>query len=172
MKSIILAGILASASLSAQAGNFYVLGEIGQSKIKESEIGSESDTMFGLGGGYSLNENFAFELAYRDLGGVKESDDNYEIDTSSLQLTALGKLPVGEGAYLFGRLGFARLDVEASYNDGEDSGFSDTATKAAYGFGMGYDFSDAFGLRAEYLQHAKWEDTTFSSISISATYSF
>ena len=181
MKSIILAGVLATVSIGANAGNFYVLGDIGQSKLEVSfdgATGSKSKTMYDLGVGYGLNENFAFELAYRDLGGISESDADYStsIDVTSLQLSALGMFPVGDNVYLYGRLGMARLNADAEFKDfsfpqNNESG-SDSATKALIGLGMGYKVSDAFSLRAEYIQHAKWEDVTFSSITVGATYSF
>jgi opacity protein-like surface antigen len=181
MKSIILAGVLATASISATAGDFYVLGDVGQSKLEvsfEDATYSETDTMFDLGVGYNLNENFAFEFAYRDLGGINESADyaSSSTDLTSLQLSALGKLPVNDAMYLYGRLGFARLTADYSldvYNSSEyDESGSETKTKALIGLGMGYNITPAASLRVEYIRHAKWEDVTFSSLSVGATYSF
>lgn len=85
MKSVILASALAAISMGVQAGDFYVLGDIGQSKIEfnvaDDYSVSKSDTMFDLGAGFSLNENFAFEFAYRDLGGIEESDEYSSFST-------------------------------------------------------------------------------------------
>lgn len=174
MKALILAGILASASLGTQAGDFYILGDIGQSKFK-GDGNSESDTLFDLGAGFSLNKNFAFELAYRDLGGSSDSAGayKYEADVSSLQLSVLGIIPTGDSAYVFGRLGAARLELDESISGpGDDWSDSRSKTKALVGIGMGFMASDALDLRVEYIQHAKFEEATVSSIAVGATYSF
>lgn len=181
MKSVIFAGVLAVASMGAHAGDFYVLGDIGQSKLEINYDGvtyGKTDTMFDLGAGYGFNENFAAEFAYRDLGGASKSDEYYSssLDFTSLQLSALGKIPVNDALYFFGRLGLARLSVDYSsknYNFPEyDVSNTERKTKALVGLGMGYNITSAVSLRAEYIRHAKWEDVTFSSLSLGATYSF
>ncbi|HEY6527422.1 MAG TPA: outer membrane beta-barrel protein [Cellvibrionaceae bacterium] len=181
MKSIILAGVLATVSISANAGEFYVLADVGQSKLEvsfEDANFSKSDTMFDLGIGYNLNQNFAFEFAYRDLGGISESDGyaSSSSDLTSLQLSALGKVPVNDAMYLYGRLGLARLTADYSldvYNSSQyDESGSETKTKALIGLGMGYNITPAASLRVEYIRHAEWDDVTFSSLSVGATYSF
>lgn len=184
MKSIILASALAAVSMGVQAGEFYVLGDVGQSKIEftlEDDYSvSKSDTMFDLGAGYTLNENFAFEFAYRDLGGIEESDEDssFSSDLTSLQLSALGKLPVNDALYFYGRLGFARLEVETndkSYDYPQTYTYessSETKTKALFGLGLGYNLTQDISLRGEYIRHAKWEGAAISSLSLGATYSF
>lgn len=181
MKSVIFAGVLAVASMGAHAGDFYVLGDIGQSKLEINDDGatySKTDTMFDLGAGYGFNENFAAEFAYRDLGGVSNSNEYYSssIDLTSLQLSALGKIPVNDALYFFGRLGLARLSADYSFKDHYypqyNESNTESKTKALVGLGMGYNVTSAVSLRAEYIRHAKWEDVTFSSLSLGATYSF
>jgi hypothetical protein len=76
MKSIILASAVAVMSLGVQAGDFYVLGDVGQSKSEISAANftvSTTETLFDIGAGYNLNETIAFEFAYRDLGGSSSS---------------------------------------------------------------------------------------------------
>ena len=192
MKSVILASALATASISTNAGNFYVLGDMGQSKLEisfEGASASQSNTLYDLGIAYGLNEIFAIELAYRDLGGMDGPDPvHYSVDVTSLQLSAIGMLPVGDSVYLYGRLGMARLNADTTYEhysvlldngsgNGPGIGFgndssSTSKTKALIGFGMGYKVNEAFNVRTEYIQHAKWEDVTLSSITVGATYSF
>lgn len=174
MKALILAGILASASLGAQAGDFYILGDLGQSKL-EASGDSESDTLFDLGAGFSLSENFAFELAYRDLGGPskREGSSKWEVDISSLQLSMLGIIPTGDSAYLFGRLGAAKLELDETISGpGYNWSYSRDTIKALVGIGMGFKAIDALDLRVEYIQHAKWDELTVASISVGATYTF
>lgn len=124
-------------------------------------------------------------MSYRDLDGYEYKDDfsSATLDVTSVQLSALGKMPVGDDFYLFGRLGFAQLEREFSYwgeffsEDGGDSSAystseSKTSTKALFGLGMGYSVINNVDLRAEYLQHAKWDGATVSSLSLGVTYSF
>lgn len=181
MKSVIFAGVLAVASMGAHAGDFYVLGDIGLNKLElkvDDATYSKTDTMFDLGAGYGFNENFAVEFAYRDLGKLSESDDygSASIELTSLQLSALGKLPVNDALYFYGRMGFAQLSADYSYESYTSPQFNDSdsrkKTKVLVGLGLGYNITSAVSLRAEYIRHAKWEDVTFSSLSLGATYSF
>lgn len=182
MKSIILASSLAAMSMGVQAGDFYVLGDVGQSKAEISVADytvSFTETLFDIGAGYNLNETIAFEFAYRDLGGSSSSDEYYASasDLTSLQLSALGKLPVNDAMFVFGRLGVARLSLDESETFKSPQGdtyesSSESKTKALVGLGAGYNVSQALTLRAEYLRHAKVGEVTFSSLSLGATYSF
>ena len=88
----------------------------------------DSDTGFGLAGGYQLNDHFAIEFAYVDLGsvgyratatvsdGVDEADADVGLESSASGpiLSALGILPVGERFSLFGRAGFSLLSAEGT----------------------------------------------------------
>lgn len=164
MKAVILAGILAAASICAQASDFYVLGNIGQSNFKLNEADSESTTIFDFGMGYSFNENLSVEMAYRDLGTISGYDDfNFDLDVTALQLSAVVTIPVGESFFAFGRWGAGRVEV--------DPGTFKT-TKALYSLGMGYKLIDPLSLRVEYLQYAKFENVTVSTIAAGATYRF
>jgi OmpA-OmpF porin, OOP family len=194
MKKQIIAAALMAVSVPAFASNFYLLADVGQSEIEidvDGATASKDDNVLSIGGGYNFNNNFAVELAYRDLGeisdGYKESaggdyiEENFTVATTVLQVSLVGSVALGEAAKLYGRIGMADLEVEAGYDyresiDGEMYSESETESesknKAVFGAGLSYSFTPTFALRAEYSQYAEWEDITFSTTTIGLVYQF
>lgn len=195
MKKQVIAAVLMGASIPAFASNFYLLADVGQSKVEIDVEGtslSKDDNVVSFGGGYNFNNNFALELAYRDLGeigvGYRESyggGDYYEekatIAATALQISLVGSVALGEAAKLYGRIGMADLEVEGGYEysesfDGdtysESESDSESKNKAVFGAGLSYSFTPAFALRAEYSQYAEWDDVTISTTTIGLTYQF
>lgn len=88
----------------------------------------DSDTGFGLAGGYQLNDNFAFEFAYVDLGsadyralatvsdGTEQADADVQLESTAdgPVVSVLGILPVGERFSVFGRVGIALLNAKGT----------------------------------------------------------
>lgn len=126
----------------------------------------DSDTGFGATLGYQVNENFAAELSYVDLGDVSYQASNEQanpanesvtLDTSAAGpvFSLLGILPVGERWDLYGRAGLALMDSEgeatATAGDVTDR-ISDSTNRSnmILGAGVQYDVSDRFGLRLEW----------------------
>ena len=127
----------------------------------------DSDTAFGLGGGYQLNENFALEFAYVDLGSANyrfaatvedgqgnQADADVELESSAdgPVFSALGIWPIGERFSLFGRVGFSLLNAKGTARvtiDGETAGGSQDSQKAdpLFGIGAEYNLGKHFGLR-------------------------
>jgi OOP family OmpA-OmpF porin len=125
-KQILLACVLGAFTLPAMADNFYIFGDVGQSKFEldgsnDSKL-SKTDTAFSIGAGYDFNKFLAVELAYRDLGEVADRGSDFNgVDTynfvdkigiTALQASVVGKLPVSDVFNLYGRLGLASLDSE------------------------------------------------------------
>lgn len=193
MKKIFLAGLLSAVTLPALADNFYIFGDIGQGKMEIDATNdftlSKTDTSFSIGAGYDFNQFFAVEVAYRDLGEVKDrgvySDgvDDYiyrsKLSATALQASVLGKLPISDDFNLYGRVGLASIDADyrgtASYADGNNppaDTSSESKTRALVGVGLSYSIAPQIALRAEYNQYAKWDDTKLSTVTLGATYSF
>jgi OOP family OmpA-OmpF porin len=194
-KQIIAAAVLMGVSLPSFASNFYLLADIGQSKIEidvdDAKL-SKTDNVISFGGGYKLNNNFAIELAYRDLGEISEGysenlgggdyfSEEVTLSATAVQISVVGSLALGEAAKLYGRVGMADLEAEVAYNyeesiEGweytESESESNSKNKAVFGAGLSYSFTPAFALRAEYSQYAEWEDITVSSTTIGLTYQF
>lgn len=118
----------------------------------------DSDTGFGIAGGYQLNDNFAFEFAYVDLGsvdyralatvsdGTEQADADVQLESSAdgPVLSVLGILPVGERFSVFGRAGFALLNAKGTARitiDGVSDRASQDEQKSDPMFGIGAEYS-------------------------------
>ncbi|HET8692220.1 MAG TPA: outer membrane beta-barrel protein [Steroidobacteraceae bacterium] len=117
----------------------------------------DSDTGFGLAGGYQLNDHFAFEIAYVDLGsvgsrhvatvtdGVQQETAEVDFQTSAdgAAVSVLGILPIGERFSVYGRLGLSFLSATGTASitvDGvtQRPRQSDQKTDPVYGVGVEY----------------------------------
>ena len=119
----------------------------------------DSDTGLGLGGGYQMNEHFALEFAYADLGSTSysftatvedvdgdqaEADVELESSANGPVFSALGIWPVGERFSVFGRVGFSLLNAKGTARvtiGGEAARASQESQKADPMFGIGADYS-------------------------------
>ena len=126
----------------------------------------DSDTGFGVAGGYQVNDHFAFEFAYVDLGsisydlsarvsdGTDEADADVQLESSAdgPVLSALGILPIGERFSVFGRVGFSLMNAKGTaritIND-VTSRPSQSSQKSdlMYGAGAEYNLSKYFAIR-------------------------
>lgn len=118
----------------------------------------DSDTGFGLAGGYQINDHFAMEFAYVDLGsvdyqatatvsdGVVESDADVGFANSAHGpvVSAIGILPIGKRFSVFGRVGLALLNAEGTARitlDGATQRASQSSQKTDPMFGVGAEYS-------------------------------
>ncbi len=150
-----------------------VFDSVGLSIVDATSNLDDSDTAFGLAGGYQVNRNFAAELAYVDLGdisysatgtvtdGVNTFDAGLGVDqsTSGPVFSLLGIVPVGERFSVFGRVGVALMSVDADLSvslDGEavtDSASTDRSN-LMYGIGGEFGFNERFGVRLGWDRYA------------------
>lgn len=136
--------------------------------LQESSL-DDSDTGFGATLGYQVNENFAAELSYVDLGEATYDANNAQanpanesvaLSTSAAGpvLSLLGILPVSSRFDVYGRAGLALMDVEgeASSTIGDVTDrISDSTTRSNLVLGAGgqYSFNDRFAVRLEWDRH-------------------
>ena len=177
--AIVVSSVLALGSTAALADNFYVLGSVGQSKVKDlhkSDIDSEltgagatglqssidrTDTAYKLQAGYQFNKNFALEGGYFNLGKAAYSASytggaaNASVKADGSNLSAVGSLPISDAFSVFGKLGAAystvKADVTATGPGGTAAGSAkDSKWGAVYGLGLNYNLTKQVALRAEY----------------------
>ena len=108
-----VAAMLAVPAAMAQKGRstaspWYVGLHLGQSDIKEA---GDEDTAFRILGGYQFHPNLAAELAYTDFGSVGVAGTN--VEGNAIELVAVGSWPVADRFSVYGKLGFARGELEA-----------------------------------------------------------
>jgi OOP family OmpA-OmpF porin len=178
-----------AASTQAAEPGWYVLGFGGQSSASISEgrtdeglveifesVGldvvdltssiDDSDTAFGLAGGYQLNDHFAFEFTYVELGSVEyqasatitdgeevaDADVGLESSADGPVVSALGIFPIGERFSVFGRVGLSLLTAKGTARvtigditdrDSQDSQKSDPVL----GVGAEYSLGKHFAIR-------------------------
>jgi OOP family OmpA-OmpF porin len=151
-----------------------VFGSVGLTIVDATSTLDDSDTGFGLAGGYQVNRNFAAELAYVDLGetsyaangtvsdGVGTFDAGLGLDQSASGpvFSILGIVPIGERFSVFGRVGLAlrMVDADASVSiDGESASDSASTDRSnmVYGIGGEFSFSQRFGVRLSWDRYAE-----------------
>jgi OOP family OmpA-OmpF porin len=123
---------------------------------------SDSDTTWGIRGGYMFNKWFGLELGYIDLGNYK-GGGGHEIDADTWQFAGVAKWNVAEQFALYGKLGAFFVNSKSNQvipgigqiSDGQDD------TEAYIALGAEYDFGKV-GLFGEY----SWVDTGVDDLTI------
>lgn len=174
----LMAALALMATTAAQADvqpGFYAGVGIGNASAEEDESGFDGDdTGFKLFGGYSFNDNFAIELAYFDGGAP---DDNFgpinvELEVTGFNASAVGRLPVSDTVSLFGKIGFASYDLEATASSGGFSASADDSdSDLSYGVGASVSFAERFEVRVEW-EAIDVQDGAFSFLSVGGLYRF
>ncbi len=123
--------------------NGYLLLSAGSSN---DDVLNETATGFKIGVGANINENFAVEAAYVDLGTI---DYPYGIEFSQYGLAAslMPVYKISEEAAVFAKLGI--LSWTAELTDGFTT-LEDTGSDLFFGFGFEYKVGDSASVVAEY----------------------
>jgi opacity protein-like surface antigen len=160
----------AGVAYADEVKGLYVGAGVGQFNVEIQDVGlsgedfDSDDTAFRVFGGWRMNPNFAFELAYIDFGAPSEDVSGVDVDIEVtgfapyLVLTA----PVGV-LELYTKLGYLFYDAELSASAGGLSASEDTSDEEfVYALGLGLVFFDRLNVRLEYegidIQNA--EDAT------------
>lgn len=130
----------------------------------------DSDTGYKLFAGYNFNANFAVEGFYADLGEISATDGVYKfsVDTDSLGVAILGKLPVGEKAEVFAKVGYQRWGAKLSENGTKIA--DDDGSDVIYGIGAAYNINNV-SIRAEFERFAL-DNEDVNLLSLGLAYNF
>ena len=189
MKQVAAALITLSAAstvFAADDSGAYILGAVGASKVAIdkasiddaltsvgvtglSSTTDETDTGYKLQLGYKLNQNFAIEGGYVDLGEFTydatftggTGKETAKVD--GWNIVAMGILPLGDTYSLLGRLGAIRAKVDATASATGPGGSALDNAKATknsftYGLGVAYNMSKSTSIRLDYDRYAKLGD--------------
>jgi hypothetical protein len=147
--SVAFASLISIAAFSVQAmaeSDLYVTGG-----VSSFDIDDASPTAATFRGGWNWNEHFGAEIE----GSVGIDSDAFaaapfDLDVES-QVGAyfVGRVPVSDNASFFGRVGYARTEIESLFSA---SSFIIQTEGIAFGAGGEYMFTDRFGIRGEYTQ--------------------
>ena len=203
--------IALAAPACAQTQGWYIGGGIGQSKANNaggcsdlsgvfdpgfSCTSNDTSTGWRLFAGYQLNDHFALEGGYVDLGDFKISANGTVLlnpatasgsdKASGFSFDVVGTLPINEQFGLLGRIGVFAWTLDASATATRSGGIPNptvsvsdkpTGTSLDFGVGVKYDFYKDLGVRAEYQRfQSVGNDNTGKSdidlISASLVYRF
>lgn len=131
------------------SGNSSYIGlNAGQSDFSLSNgtglFGSDKhDTVYNIYAGSYFNNNFGFEVGYTDLGSVNRAGGRTKAD--GINLSLIGKLPLGSSFNLLGKLGttYSRTDVSSATGSGIAAGGEN-------------DFGWSYGVGGEYALSPRW----------------
>jgi len=111
------------------ARGFYVGGSAGITELDDDGLASsvgidldDSDTSFGIYGGYKILKYLAVEGRLVNLGSYTLSDSfspaSEDIDLSVLSAHVVGIVPFGASGWeIFGQLGLGRLNIDTDFGD-------------------------------------------------------
>ena len=167
MKKIAIAVLLSAfVAAPAFAADMYVGVKLGSAKNEVSGI-TESSSAFGVFGGYTIIQNLAVEVGYTDLGSMAAGI----IKLSTLELSAVGSVPINEQFSIFGKLGMANTAEKGS-------GLTVNRSVATIGLGGQYKVAPTFGIRIGWDVYGFGDDNTIfktgasNLLSISGVFKF
>lgn len=145
------------AGSAVAANGFYAGASVGQASIDAcgdaGALGATScddeDTGWKVFGGYELNQNFAVEAAWVDLGEISASGPGVSVtgEADGFVVDVKGMLPLNDQFGVFAKIGLISWELEGG---GAASGFDDDGTDAMYGVGAHYMFTEQFGVVGEW----------------------
>lgn len=184
LKKWVLASSLTLIAGAACAEGWYGGASLGQSKnrfsssdfslsgmpITAAESKDQTDTGYKLTLGYQFNPNLAVEGSFADLGKFHYSytgtggwaglDGEWDYKVQAWTLAAVGSLPLSEQFSVFGKIGATVAKAKSSLDHNIPAlpptvGDSTSRTNLLWGVGARYDFTETFGIRAEYEDHGR-----------------
>ena len=133
-------------SLCADA--FYAGFAMGFSQTSDNGTSDfETDLGFKLVGGYRVHPNFGIEVAYVDLGKLKNEEPSFatSADTDGINLSVLALIPLSETVDFYGKVGLMSWDATYKRTSGNiTTTIKDDGDDVSYGGGVkwtveGYD---------------------------------
>jgi len=147
------------------ARGFYVGGSVGVTDFEDDDLASDlglslddSDSSFGIYGGYKILKYLSVEGRYVDLGSYSISDgfDSGDVDVDVFSAHVVGIVPFGSSGWeIFGQLGLGRVDL-----DGEEE------TAGSAGIGVRWYSITHLGLSLQIDAWAWEEDVDFDTYDL------
>ena len=111
-----------------------------------------TDTGFKVYGGKRLHENLAIEIAYMDLGKLRDKDgDRTSVaESDGVNLSLLGIIPTGDFGFFYGKAGVMASETTITQENRSNSRtFDEDSTDFTYGAGFAFTFGPEYDLRFE-----------------------
>lgn len=150
-------GIMLTLNLLPAAANPYYVGfSLGWSSADEdcdyNYNCDGNDTSFKFYGGSKFHENFAVEVSYQDLGLLtnKGSTITSTAESSGINVSLLGIIPVMEVLDLYGKMGWMVWDTDYARFGAINDTLADDGTDFTFGAGLSWRLEDKYQLRMEF----------------------
>lgn len=137
----------------------------------------DSDTAFGIRGGYMFSDMFGVEIGYMDFGDFEATDDNandtIDLNADAFTIAAVFNWSAAEYIDLYGKLGVYNVNANrTSFIAGNILEDDDDDTSAYGTLGIEYDFGD-WDVFAEYsIADTDINDLDMDIISVGVKYQF
>lgn len=112
-----------------------------------------TDTGFKFYGGKRLHENIGVEVAFLDLGRIRDKDgDRTSVaESRGINLSLLGIIPTGDIGYLYGKIGVMASESEITRsNPNNTRSIDEDSTDLTYGAGFAVTFGGKYDFRFEF----------------------
>ncbi len=165
---LLCAGVIAS-PIAAAESELYVTGG-----VSSFDLGSVTPSGGTIRGGWRWDEHFGAEIE----GSFGLESDATDFLNSNINIEGqvgaflVGRLPINDKVSVFGRIGYARTEVEYDFSNNQ---YIRTADGIASGIGAEYSFTDRFGIRGD-LTHTDGGGgigvDAIDALSVSAVFKF
>jgi OOP family OmpA-OmpF porin len=149
----------AMAQQKMQDTGWYIGADFGQTDLEDID----EDTTWKILGGYKINRTFAVELGYATL--FDKSVSGIGVDVTAWDLVGVASFPIADKFSVFGKLGFAMWEAEATSVPGFGT-VEDDGTDLTFGIGLQYDVSRNLGIRAQWQRYDVDADADLMSIGL------
>ncbi len=188
--AFVLLALAATASVAQAENPIYLTGKLGNTSLDAnlgdgfSQIIDGDDNSWTFGLGARFGDYLVFQAEYHDFGSVPglgspcPNDGGgcvaevvpVEADSSAVSVSFLPQFPLGERAFVYGKIGFVSWESDVSEAVDAGSEFIDDFSdeELLYGAGFRYMLPGPFAAFAEY---EKISDT-FETISLGVTWGF
>jgi OOP family OmpA-OmpF porin len=181
MKKIIIAALLsvliAAPALADNTGRFYVAGDLGTASYSNMSP-FPNPGVFRIAGGYHFSPMLAAELGYSVFGDSTVSDPlgSIKLSASSLQIAAVGSLPLNEQFDLIGKIGLASNSEKFTGSGSYAGGASYSESDLLIGLGAQFNVNSRVSVRLLYDSYGKFDNypdpMKATSISLGVAYNF
>lgn len=121
-----------------------------------------------------FSQYFGLELSYSDLGESQRSTDfgGSKLNLDALAISAIGSMPLSDNFSLFGKLGYADMNVDMSiYDDEGVTRGSGSERDFVLGLGAKYSITDKAGIVLE-LERFDFDGLDIDTVAVGFQYRF
>lgn len=140
--AVALLSALISTPVVAEGMHMYIGANVGSAQIDVTEL--DSSRAFSVLGGYSINSNFAAEVAFVNLGSADNVVSGAIVKSGALSVSGVGSYPINNMFSLIGKMGVALTTLKATGTD------SSSKTGLVFGVGAQYNLNNRIGMRVGY----------------------